>query len=107
MTFKSPAKEAELAANLLRPNELKTVCNLTNRFNDPRFSVFLEIRRFSRPSREVVKARIVALNYRWSSYNVYAGKAENKAIKRFERRLDVDRDLKRRLKTVRAMLKIL
>jgi hypothetical protein len=85
MTFKSPAKEAELAANLLRPNEPKDCLQfITNRFNDPRFSVFLEIRRFSRPSREVVKARVVALTYRWSSYNVYVGKAENTAIKRFE-----------------------
>jgi hypothetical protein len=76
MTFKSPAKEAELAANLLRPNEPKDCLQfITNRFNDPRFSVFLEIRRFSRPSREVVKARVVALNYRWSSYNVYAGQS--------------------------------
>jgi hypothetical protein len=29
------------------------------------------------PSREVIKARVAALNYQWSSYNVYAGRAKN------------------------------
>ena len=29
------------------------------------------------PSREVLKARVAALNYRWSSYNVYMGKTKN------------------------------
>jgi REP-associated tyrosine transposase len=29
------------------------------------------------PSREVIKARVAALNYRWSSYNIYVGKARN------------------------------
>ena len=28
-------------------------------------------------NREVLRARVAALNYRWSSYNVYAGKAKN------------------------------
>jgi len=31
----------------------------------------------SEPSREVVKARAAALSYRWSSYNVYAGRAKS------------------------------
>ena len=30
-----------------------------------------------RPSRELIKARVEALNYRWSSYNVYVGKTRN------------------------------
>jgi REP element-mobilizing transposase RayT len=31
----------------------------------------------SQPNREMINARVAALNYRWSSYNVYAGKEKN------------------------------
>jgi hypothetical protein len=31
----------------------------------------------SQPDREMINARVAALNYRWSSYNVYAGKEKN------------------------------